>query len=451
MVAGRYRLVEKVGGGAMGVVWRGRDESLDRVIAVKELLLHNGFDEVKTGEAKQRAMREARIAARLQHPHAITVFDVVEESDRPWLIMEYLPSKSLAEVLYESGPLPVADVVKIGRQLASALLAAHQAGIVHRDVKPGNVLLGEDGTVKITDFGISRAAGDVTVTATGEVAGTPGFFSPEVARGSDANAASDVFSLGATLYTAVEGTPPFGHSENAIALLYRVARGETVPPQQAGALTPILTRLLANDPEERPTTAEAFELLNDPALERGTAAGGGGSRRRVLIAALAAVVLIAATVLTVLLTRDGENPGNTAAPPTTQQPSTSPPNPAPPPAEQSTSNTPSPPSSPPSTSPAAVPLEQAIQDYYALIPGNLQAGYARLTDRFKQSRAQTFAKYEGFWRSMRAEVSGVAVSGQNTVSATITFIENGQTKSREHHVYTLVQSNGQWMIDSQSS
>ena len=159
-VAGRYQLTARIGGGAMGVVWRGRDDYLDRVVAIKELLLQEGLDEDRAEDARTRAIREGRIAARLHHPHAITVFDVVEEAGRPWLIMEYLPSKSLAAVLTERGRLPVDEVVRIGRQLASALAAAHDAGIVHRDVKPGNVLLGSDGTVKVTDFGIARAAGD---------------------------------------------------------------------------------------------------------------------------------------------------------------------------------------------------------------------------------------------------------------------------------------------------
>ncbi|GAA3544462.1 hypothetical protein GCM10022222_30190 [Amycolatopsis ultiminotia] len=260
-VAGRYELVELVGSGAMGMVWRGEDKILGRVVAVKELLMPVNQGEDKVEEAKNRAMREARIAARLQHPNAISVFNVVEYEDRPWLIMEYLPSRSLSVKLHEDGPLTVDEVIPIAVQLAGVLTAAHRAGVVHRDVKPGNVLLGDDGTVKVTDFGISRAMGDVTLTATGEISGTPAFLAPEVARGEEGTFASDVFALGATLYMAVEGTPPFGTADNAIALLYRVSSGSITPPKQAGKLEPLLLKLLELKPADRPSMAEVVAEL----------------------------------------------------------------------------------------------------------------------------------------------------------------------------------------------
>ncbi|MGI5504522.1 protein kinase domain-containing protein [Lentzea sp. CA-135723] len=245
----------------MGVVWTAHDERLHRTVAVKQLLLQPGLAESDTDEAKRRAMREGRIAARLQHPHAVAVYDVAEDDSQPWLIMEYLPSKSLSAVLSERGTLPPRDVASIGMQVASALAAAHNAGIVHRDIKPGNVLLGDDGTVKITDFGISRATGDVTVTATGMLAGTPAYLAPEVAKGYDPGSPSDVFSLGSTLYAAIEGEPPFGLSENTIALLHKVASGKVNPPRNAGPLTALLMRLLRAEPEDRPTMAEARDAL----------------------------------------------------------------------------------------------------------------------------------------------------------------------------------------------
>uniref|UniRef100_UPI0039BF7300 serine/threonine-protein kinase n=1 Tax=Lentzea alba TaxID=2714351 RepID=UPI0039BF7300 len=245
----------------MGVVWTAHDERLHRTVAVKQLLLQPGLAEADTDEAKRRAMREGRIAARLQHPHAVAVYDVAEDDSQPWLIMEYLPSKSLSAVLSERGTLPPRDVASIGMQVASALAAAHNAGIVHRDIKPGNVLLGDDGTVKITDFGISRATGDVTVTATGMLAGTPAYLAPEVAKGYDPGSPSDVFSLGSTLYAAIEGTPPFGLSENTIALLHKVASGKVDPPRNAGPMTALLMRLLRAEPEDRPTMAEARDAL----------------------------------------------------------------------------------------------------------------------------------------------------------------------------------------------
>lgn len=173
LIAGRYRLAEKVGSGAMGVVWRATDERLERVVAVKQLLLTPGLTPEQALDAKQRAMREGRIAARLHHPNAITVFDVAEEDGQPWLVMEYMDAPSLAFKIAGGHTLPPLEVAEIGAQAASALAAAHDAGIMHRDVKPANLLVADDGTVKLTDFGISRAVGDVTVTATGLLAGTP--------------------------------------------------------------------------------------------------------------------------------------------------------------------------------------------------------------------------------------------------------------------------------------
>ncbi|WP_330272405.1 serine/threonine protein kinase [Lentzea sp. NBC_00516] len=251
-IGGRYTLLERIGSGAMGVVWRARDEVLAREVAVKELV---------TGD-HQRAMREARNAARLHHQHAIAVFDVVGSDDEePWIVMEYLPSHSLSALIAERGPLKPAQAASIGGKVASALAAAHAAGLVHRDVKPGNVLIGHDGTVKLTDFGISKATGDGTMTDTGMISGTPAYLAPEVARGEQPGEASDVFSLGATIYTAIEGESVFGPSDNSFGLLYRAASGQLRDPKNAGELTPLLLRLLSQDPEDRPSMQEAAELL----------------------------------------------------------------------------------------------------------------------------------------------------------------------------------------------
>jgi serine/threonine protein kinase len=261
MVAGRYRLLSRIGTGAMGVVWRAWDERLNRTVAVKKLLLPPGLPDDEAAEAVARCLREGRIAARLHHPNAISVYDVVDEDGVPCLIMEYLPSKSLAMVLGELGALDAREVARIGAESAAALVVAHAAGIVHRDVKPGNILLGDDGSVKITDFGISRATDDVTVTKTGMIAGTPAYLAPEVAIGRDPTPASDVFSLGSTLYAAVEGEPPFGLSENTLGLLHRVAAGKINPPLSSGPLTDVLLWMLAADPEQRPTTTKVRDML----------------------------------------------------------------------------------------------------------------------------------------------------------------------------------------------
>ncbi|GDY29545.1 serine/threonine-protein kinase [Gandjariella thermophila] len=245
----------------MGVVWQAQDERLERMVAIKQLLLQPGLGADETEDARRRAMREARIAARLQHPNAIAVFDVAEHDGDPCLVMEYLESRSLSRLLHERGALPVQEAAAIGRQVASALAAAHAAGIVHRDIKPANILVNDSGIAKITDFGISRAVGDSTVTKSGMLAGTPAYLAPEVARGQDPSPASDVFSLGATLYHVVEGRMPFGDSQNALALLYRVAAGEFEPPRQAGPMTALLMRLMRMEPGERPDMKEASEAL----------------------------------------------------------------------------------------------------------------------------------------------------------------------------------------------
>ncbi|MGH3856361.1 MAG: serine/threonine-protein kinase [Pseudonocardiaceae bacterium] len=250
-------MLDRIGIGGMGVVWQAMDERLQRLVAVKQLLLQAELSPQATGEARARALREARIAARLHHPNAIVVYDVAEHEGQPCLVMEYLPSRSLAAVLGERGALPVPDVASIGWQIALALAAAHAARIVHRDVKPGNILITDDGTAKITDFGVSRAVGDITVTQTGMVAGTPAYLAPEVARGQIPTSASDVFSLGATLYAAVEGRGPFGESDNPLALLHAVASGQVQPPRHAGPLSAVLLRLLATDPAARPDMRRA--------------------------------------------------------------------------------------------------------------------------------------------------------------------------------------------------
>jgi serine/threonine protein kinase len=272
-VAGRYLVRSRLGGGAMGAVWLARDELLGRDVAVKQVLIPVGSDPEATAGHREAAMREGRIAARLTHPHAVSVYDMVEDGGTPWLVMEYLPSRSLAQVLAEQGTLPVPQIATIGAQVADALVATHAAGVVHRDVKPGNILIGEggraEGLVKITDFGISRARGDVSLTQTGVVKGTPAYLAPEVARGQEPDEASDVYSLGATVFAALEGTPPFGMTENPLEMLYRVAGGDFTRPRNAGALTRPLMRMLNSDPAKRPTMPQVRDQLAGLVAGRG--------------------------------------------------------------------------------------------------------------------------------------------------------------------------------------
>ncbi|MFD4292052.1 serine/threonine-protein kinase [Rhodococcus sp. NPDC058532] len=265
LVAGRHRLRSKLGGGGMGSVWLATDTLLDREIALKQISFPDDLTPEGAAEVRARAMREGRLAARLSHPHAIAMYDVTLEGDDPWLVMEYMPSRSLAQALGVTETLPPPQVAQIGAQVAAALAEAHAAGIIHRDVKPGNILIADRGpdagTVKISDFGISRARGEDQTARSSVIAGTPAFFAPEVARGADPTEASDVFSLGATLFTATEGQPPFGIDEDTRALLHRVAKAEIMRPVRSGALTDVLLRMLEPDPARRPTMIEARDLL----------------------------------------------------------------------------------------------------------------------------------------------------------------------------------------------
>jgi eukaryotic-like serine/threonine-protein kinase len=274
LIADRYRLRHVVGSGGMGVVWEAWDERLERRVALKQLHRQSGASTAEAELANKRAMREARLTARLNHPHAIPVFDVVEQEGQLWLIMQFISSITLAEVLKEGGPLQPAEAAQVGAEVASALAAAHALGIVHRDVKPGNILIADDGTALISDFGIAHALGDATLTTRGLIHGTPAYLAPEVARGGEAEFASDVFSLGATVYSAVEGTPPFGTDENSIALLHRVASGQFPSPQRSGVLTPVILEMLSTDPDGRPSMRTVADNLASVAAGSRSSASG---------------------------------------------------------------------------------------------------------------------------------------------------------------------------------
>ncbi|MBJ8347413.1 serine/threonine-protein kinase [Antrihabitans sp. YC2-6] len=263
LVAGRYRLRSKLGGG-MSSVWLAHDKLLDREVAIKQVASTARLDPDKAAEVRESTIREGRMAAQLSHVHAIAMYDVALDSGEPWLVMEYIPSRSLAQALHITDTLSPFEVAQIGAQVADALAKAHAAGIIHRDIKPGNILVADRGrhvgTVKIGDFGISRAIGDHGERSD-MITGTPAYFAPEVARGKDPTEASDVFSLGATLYTAIEGHPPFGFDEDTQALLQKIASAAIIPPEHSAELTDILLDMLEPDPDRRPTMAQVRDTL----------------------------------------------------------------------------------------------------------------------------------------------------------------------------------------------
>ncbi|MFI0807440.1 serine/threonine-protein kinase [Streptomyces echinatus] len=261
LLAGRYRLGDVLGRGGMGTVWRAEDETLGRTVAVKELRFPSNIDEEEKRRLITRTLREAKAIARIRNNSAVTVFDVVDEDDRPWIVMELVEGKSLAEVIREDGLLQPRRAAEVGLAVLDVLRSAHREGILHRDVKPSNVLIAEDGRVVLTDFGIAQVEGDPSITSTGMLVGAPSYISPERARGHKPGPAADLWSLGGLLYAAVEGTPPYDKG-SAIATLTAVMTEPLEEPKHAGPLRDVIYGLLTKDPAERLDDAGARALLD---------------------------------------------------------------------------------------------------------------------------------------------------------------------------------------------
>ena len=260
LLDGRYRLSEVIGHGGMGVVWRARDELLDRDVAVKEIIWPASLTEHERQTACRRATREAQVAARLNHHNVVRIYNIVEEDDHPWIVMELLPYRSLRDIVRDEGALTPAQAATVGLGILAALRAAHAEGIAHRDVKPANVLIGPEDRVVLTDFGIARAADTTTLTTAGMLIGSPSYIAPERARGGPSGAPGDLWGLGASLYAAVEGHPPF-EREHALAILTAVVADDPEPATHAGPLWPVINGLLRKNPDERLGAAETDQLL----------------------------------------------------------------------------------------------------------------------------------------------------------------------------------------------
>ncbi|MCX4879099.1 serine/threonine-protein kinase [Streptomyces sp. NBC_00847] len=260
LVAGRYRLVELIGRGGMGTVWRAEDEELARQVALKRLHTPPHLSDGEITTLYERIRREARSAARVVHPNVVVVHDVVDDDGQPCIVMEYVPAPTLADVLKGGRTLPPQEAARIGLGVISAVRAAHAVGVLHRDIKPGNVMLGAEGRIVLTDFGIAQTAGTSTLTRTGEMIGSIDFMAPERIRGQKPGPASDLWSLGTMLYQAVEGRLPY-RRDTAMETAYAIAVDPLEPMRQAGGLEPLIDALLAKAPEDRPTAEQTERAL----------------------------------------------------------------------------------------------------------------------------------------------------------------------------------------------
>lgn len=479
MIANRYSLEREIGRGGMGAVWLGRDELLGRAVAVKRIGRVPGADQDREGD-QQRAEREARIAASLNHPHVVAVFDLVEEDEDQWLVMEYVEGRSLSQTVRDEGPLSVDQAAAVLADAAAALATAHAEGVVHRDVKPSNILLTTAGEAKLLDFGIARAQGDLTLTQTGLVSGSPAYLAPEVASGLPATTASDVWSLGATLFHLLTGRPPYDVGGNIVGGLYRIVHEEPPVVPDPGWLGPLLAATMVRDPDQRWSMAHVASFLEggpraagatpeDPERTRvvtaltpvaagasaaaGTAAGTAGGRPaattdrparngpaaappratgasaapasaprrgRGAVVALAALAL-ALLVAVVLLVRQPDD--QQAAPPVE----------SPAPSASSSSPTPSEDRDPPrDPTPTAEPTEEGIRsfvtDYLRTAAADPDAGFAMLTPSFQQASGG-LSGYTDFW-------------GQVTSVSDIEFTEVDPESLTVGYTYTYRTANG---------
>ncbi|HEX5860520.1 MAG TPA: serine/threonine-protein kinase, partial [Nocardioides sp.] len=449
-IAGRYRVVREVGRGGMGAVWLCEDERLGRHVAVKQV----GHVSGETAPDVARAMREARSSAPLTHPNVVAIYDAIDEGDRIWLVMEYVDGRTLAQIIAEDGPVPPERVAEIGAQVADGLAAAHRRGTVHRDIKPSNILIGPDGRAKISDFGISRTVGEATLTQTGMLSGTPSYLSPEIARGEDPSPASDVWALGASLFAAVEGRPPYASQPNPLATLQNIVNEPVPRPQRAGAVTEPIVRMMDPDPQSRWAVADAAHALHriharhrtdrtreetaafagpvggaaaattesdpapmpDPTLEPTPTAtptpqpvrqatpepapvpAAAPTRSRRGRGVLLACGILAALVILGALGAFLLNDEPTSPAQDTTEPSADTTQPSPDTGGEPTGDQSSPPDDDGEATGAGSP-ETFVSDYYAVLPGDTETGWSLLTAGF-QREVGSFEDYDAFWSTI---------------------------------------------------
>ena len=474
-IAGRYRVQREVGRGGMGSVWLAHDDRLGREVALKAVGRLPG--QSVTDQA--RALREARSLAALNHPHVVGVYDAVAEDDHVWLVMEYVPGRTLAEIIKQDGPLEPARAAAIGAQVADGLAAAHARSTVHRDVKPGNILVGEGDLAKISDFGIARTLGEETLTEHGMLTGTPTYFAPELARGQDPSPASDVWALGATLYAAVEGRPPYPGQPNTLALLASIAEERPPAPVRAGPLTDPIGRMMDPDPSTRWSMADAAHALHQhatagapattkeevpaaapapapdpdptpaPAPTPAPVTTDDDRRRRgglgLLLAGLLALAVIAAGGLFLLNDDGDEEPEPTASTSSASSPKpsrTKTPDPTPTQTVTETATAePSETAEPTTSAPTSAPAPPAsggaagfVQDYYAVLPEDIDAGWSLLSESYQAET--TYGDYEAFWSTIDdVAVTSTRPAGPGAIDAELVYTQDGSTQSETRRIY----------------
>ncbi|GAA4693821.1 serine/threonine-protein kinase [Nocardioides conyzicola] len=453
----------------MGAVWLGQDEVLGRSVALKRIGFGPGTDDLDL----DRAQREARLAARLNHPHVVAVYDLVVEGEDRWLVMEYVEGMTLAELVRRDGALTPDQAAPLLRQAADALAAAHAAGIVHRDVKPSNILVTPEGQVKLSDFGIARAQADASLTQTGLVTGSPAYLAPEVASGQQATAASDVWSLGATLFHALSGRPPYDVGENLLGALYRIVHEE--PPRlgaSAGWLAPVLLATMAQESADRwsmdqvrdflvggpsaplpaplpravpvgtseaPVDRSATQVMSTPVQPAPVVPAPAARRRRghPALILVVAVLVVAVVVVAWMLGSDGD-PGS---------------DPGADPGSGATS-----PSGPTSSAPAKTPevtadgMENFIEDYLATVTSDPKAAWERLTPDF-QKASGGFGQYKKFWSGYQtADLIGNTQADPDnlTITYSVEYLHTDGHKSTDEVTLRLEGTDGDFLIAGES-
>ncbi|HWJ68408.1 MAG TPA: serine/threonine-protein kinase [Nocardioides sp.] len=458
-VAGRYRLLREIGRGAGGAVWLAQDEVLGRRVAMKHA--KPAFDD---GHDAVRAEREARLAARVNHPHVVAVFDLVIVDDGSWLVMEYVDGEPLSSLVRREGAVSPDRAARLLRPIADALAAAHELGIVHRDVKPSNILVDRDGVTHLSDFGIARGAQDPTLTRTGLVTGSPAYLSPEVAIGRTATQASDVWAFGATLVHLLTGRPPYhrdGDENGPLAVVHRIASEPPPRPPEAGWLGPLVAATMATDPGDRLTMAQVHDRLvadEEPMARTATLAmapppapptapppawvpapppGPGTSplhadrpdrrdRKRALtaVAGAAAALVLAVLLFVAVSTGDDDGPVDRRTAPSTSPAATSP------------SRT------EPTTT--AAELEQFARSYVETADGDPAAGFAMLTPSYQRESTG----YDDFWGPMRdPEILDLSADPATmTVTYTYSYVLPQEGRRTETVTLQLVDDGGTLLI-----